>query len=66
MGFGQAVRELRRSRDLTQVQLAEMTGLTQRAISKIEQNSCSGLLSSAVKISRALGIPLDLMVAGIA
>jgi transcriptional regulator with XRE-family HTH domain len=55
--FGQRIAELRRKRKLTQEQLAEKSGLTQRTIASIEQGQRWARLSTLHKLAKALGVP---------
>lgn len=50
----------RKSKGLSQKQLAEMTGLKQPAIARIENNTNSPQLDTIVKIADALGLKITL------
>ena len=52
---------VRKSKGITQKQLAEMTGLKQSAIARIESFSNSPQLDTLVKISFALDLKIELL-----
>jgi transcriptional regulator with XRE-family HTH domain len=54
--WGEGVRMLRNIRNLSQVQLAEMAGVTQPSISRIESGSRQVSDAARVRIARALGV----------
>jgi DNA-binding XRE family transcriptional regulator len=54
--FGKRVRYLRRDRDMTQEQLAELTDLSVNSISQIETGQSSPSLETIVKIAKALEV----------
>jgi transcriptional regulator with XRE-family HTH domain len=54
----------RRSRKLTQQQLADKAGLTASAVSQIENDLRSPMLDTAQKIAEALGVSIDYLVKG--
>lgn len=54
------IREIRRSRGLTQVDLAEKTGLSQQTISFVEQGYINISLKTLKKIADALGLRMSL------
>lgn len=53
---GQKIRSLRRSRKMTQTELAKKTGLTQQHIARIEKGIMSPRLVTLRKIEEALGV----------
>ena len=55
------IRVLRRFRDLTQMELAGMIGITQGYLSDLESGKRKGTLELHQKTARALGVPLDLL-----
>lgn len=57
--FGRLIRDARTEAHLTQEELAERLGLSDRAIRRIENAETEPKLSQAVKISRYLNISLD-------
>ncbi len=59
MNLGQRIRELRRSRGISQKQLAELTGLSQSFISTIERGEKNISINSLKKICSALGMSLS-------
>ena len=61
MAFGDRLRQIRESRDMTQEQLAHIIGLrTKAAISKIEKGITDPNHSTIKKLADALGVsPLD-------
>ncbi|HEX5863207.1 MAG TPA: helix-turn-helix transcriptional regulator [Casimicrobiaceae bacterium] len=56
-----AIRVLRAFRDLTQMELAGMIGITQGYLSDLESGKRKGTLELHQKTARALGVPLDLL-----
>lgn len=52
------VRELRKQRNLTQAELAEITGLTQPTISRVERGYDGTTLEIFKIIAKALNVPL--------
>jgi transcriptional regulator with XRE-family HTH domain len=57
---GKKLRLLRAERDMTQVELAAASGVTQTAISAIERDdTTSPAYDTAVRIARALGVAPD-------
>ncbi len=57
--FGQRLARVRKARGLTQVQLAQAIGSTQRAISYYENNGGYPPTPVAVELARALGISTE-------
>jgi DNA-binding XRE family transcriptional regulator len=55
------IRVLRAFRDLTQMELAGMIGITQGYLSDLESGKRKGTLELHQKTARALGVPLDLL-----
>lgn len=49
----------RAKRDLTQADLAEMAGVTRRSINAIEAGKMVPSVLLALKIARALGVPVE-------
>lgn len=59
MKYGEAIKELRTRAGLTQIELAEKTGITQAAISYYESNEKIPNVKTADKIAGALGVTLN-------
>lgn len=57
-GLGQRIKELRKTRKLTLVEIAKKTGIDQATLSRIENGVMTGTLESHMKISDVLGINL--------
>lgn len=57
-GLGQRIKELRKERRLTLVEVAKKTGIDQATLSRIENGVMTGTLESHMKISEALGLNL--------
>jgi transcriptional regulator with XRE-family HTH domain len=56
---GEKIRELRESKKLSLKQMEKLTGLTDSALSAIENNSTpKPYLNTGVSIAEALGVPL--------
>ncbi len=59
--YGEILKEKRKELKITQVQLAEKTGLKRSYISRIEQGNTDIQLSSLLRISQALGLQFGLI-----
>ncbi len=57
--YGQRIRELRIEKGLTQTQLAEQLGLTQKSVSKYELEQLDLSTELVVKISRFFEVSAD-------
>lgn len=57
--LGDNIRRERIAQDITQQQLAEMADLNIRNVQRIEAGESDVLLTTAVRISKALGCPLE-------
>jgi len=57
-GIGSTIREVRRSKSLTQGQLANRTNLSRSLISRIESGSAAPSIPSLYKIAVALNVPI--------
>jgi transcriptional regulator with XRE-family HTH domain len=55
--FGASIRQIRTEGDITQTQLAALTGLDRSYISGIERGERNPSLTNILKIARALGVP---------
>ena len=53
------IKQIRKKQKLRQVELAEMTGIDQGDLSKIENDKKTLTLETAKKISRALGYSIE-------
>ncbi len=53
------LREIRRHKQLTQYQLAELTGIDQSSLSRIERGQRDILLSQLITIAEAMNVPLS-------
>jgi len=58
--LGPQVRERRKSRKMSQQELADMTGLNTKTVSKLENGDLSLSMASIVAITNALGLELCL------
>lgn len=58
-GFGKKLLELRKARGLTQVELAELTGSTQRAISYYENEAGYPPATAIMALAKALRVTTD-------
>ena len=56
--FGRAVRAARKEAGLSQMQLAELCGCSQRFVSEVERGKATAELGKALKLLSALGVPL--------
>lgn len=57
--IGPFIRELRRERGLTMIQLAERTGFSQGFLSKVENSKSAPSLSALIKIAKELNVRLS-------
>jgi transcriptional regulator with XRE-family HTH domain len=57
-GLGSRIRDLRKNKRLTLVEIAKSTGIDQATLSRIENGKMTGTLDSHRKIAEALGIRL--------
>ena len=60
--MGLKIRILREEKRLTQMMLAELTGMTDREISNIESGKVTPLFSSIYEIAKALNTSIDYLV----
>ena len=60
LALGRALREARRSKGLTQVQVAELAGVGQPTVSNVERGMISVSLDTLIRILAALGLELAL------
>jgi transcriptional regulator with XRE-family HTH domain len=60
--FGQRLRELRKKRDLTQVQLAEATGVPQNHISSMERGTIQPTIGTMIRLAVALDCKVSALV----
>jgi DNA-binding XRE family transcriptional regulator len=62
LAFGEnVIRVLREWRDLTQAELAVSIGITQGYLSELEAGKRKGPVALHLKIARALGVPIELL-----
>ena len=59
--IGSRIKEIRKSKGMTQAQLADATGVNQSSISYIEDGTFSASLDVLAKISDALGCKIDIV-----
>lgn len=62
MNIGDKITKLKKSKQLSQVELAKITGISRDAISKYERNEVIPSVDYAKRIADALGISLDYLV----
>jgi transcriptional regulator with XRE-family HTH domain len=62
MKFGEKITKLKKLKKMSQVELAEKTGISRDAISKYERGDVSPSLEYAKRIAEALGVSLDYLV----
>ena len=62
MNYGIRIKKLREQAGITQVQLSEMSGISQEHISRLENDKFTFNVKTADKLAQALGVTLnDLM-----
>jgi transcriptional regulator with XRE-family HTH domain len=64
MSPGPNIRRIRRSKDITLLELARQTGLSEGFISQVERQKANPSFSSLLRIAGALNVPMSLLVAG--
>jgi len=57
--FGANVRRERTAKDITQQRLAELADLNVRTVQKIEAGQITVLITTAIRLQKALGCPWD-------
>lgn len=57
--LGNGLRQIRAERDLTQAQLAELVGVTRKTVNTIENGVFVPSTIIALKMARALGLPVE-------
>lgn len=62
MKFGEKITKLKKLKKMSQVELAEKTGISRDAISKYERNDVQPSVEYAKRIADALGVSLDYLV----
>lgn len=62
MNIGQKINQIRKEKDLTLDQLAQMTGVAKATLSRIENSVVGGNLATLRKIAEALHISLDSLI----
>ena len=62
MNIGQKIKQLRKEKDLTLDQLAQMTGVAKATLSRIENSVVGGNLATLRKIAEALHISMDSLI----
>ncbi len=61
--IGQKIRTARRAKDLSQQQVAELTGMKKAYYSRIERGEVSASIDKYIKILKALGLKFDDIIA---
>jgi len=62
IGFGQRIREIRKRKGVTQVELAEKLGVTQRGISYYENETQNPSMEIIERIANALGVAKKMLI----
>ena len=62
MKFGEKITKLKKDRKISQIELANTTGISRDAISKYERGDVSPSVEYAKRIANALGVSLDYLV----
>ena len=58
--MGQAIREVRKEKKMTQEDLADITGTSMKFISNVEQGKASVQMDKVIDLTRALGLQIYL------
>ncbi|AHF06216.1 helix-turn-helix transcriptional regulator [Desulfitobacterium metallireducens] len=53
------IRELRKTKNMTQEELAKISGVTRQTINAIENSKYNPTLELAIKLARLLGVHID-------
>lgn len=64
MNFGERLQSLRKGRNLTQDELAEMINVTRPSLAKWERNMCEPSAETIVTLSKALGVSVEYLLTG--
>lgn len=64
VGMGQRIASARKAKNLTQEQLAELSGVSYQTISSAELNKKSLRAENIIRISQALGVSTDYLLTG--
>ena len=64
VGMGQRIASVRKAKNLTQEQLAELPGVSYQTISSAELNKKSLRAENIIKISQAFGVSTDYLLTG--
>jgi len=64
MEIGKRIREIRKAKKITLVELAELTGVAQATLSRIETGVMIGTIDSHQKIAKALGLSVAELYSG--
>ena len=64
VGMGQRIASARKAKNLTQEQLAELSGVSYQTISSAELDKKSLRAENIIKISQALGVSTDYLLTG--
>lgn len=62
MNFGEKISKLKKTKKMSQVELARITGISRDAISKYERGDVLPSVEYAKRIAQALGVSLDFLV----
>ena len=62
MNLGQAIRKLRKKKDISQVEFSAMTGISQSYLSLVEKGHRKPSTDMIEKVASALKIPLPLVI----
>ena len=65
LAFGERVREARRSAGISQEKLGELAGLHRTYIGHVERGEVNPTLTSIVRMARALGLDVGLLLEGL-
>lgn len=57
--FGERVKELRKKNNITQEKLAELVGIEQQQICRIENGGCFTTIETLEKMAKSLNVPIE-------
>ena len=66
MSFGENLKKARKDAEMTQSELAQRVGITERSVYNYEKNSRAPKVDIVEKFAQALGVPCEILMRGLA